>query len=307
MCTGVYITNVHCWTSTHWVRDCRIDIWTFRVGSSGVWIHGKKLVDDRRIIIQTTALRNRSTFAGIGGATEAAACLCAPLIGGFLTDRLSWRWCFYIELPLIVAASILILAFLCTPQKQNTAQLSAVAKLRALDPLGTALVIASLTLLIIALQWGGSKYPWASWRILIALAMSLVLLAAFAYLQHRRRDTALVPPRIFLQHSVLAGFLFSSCNNGSLSVIEYYVRLTFTSYVQLEIEAHFLAATLLPPDDYALLTFPRWPTPSPDSWWPHTVRIECRIPHFAHRMLQTLYDIDRLDYADGGGTNDNTW
>jgi len=173
------------------------------------------------MIIQSTPLPKRSMYAGIGGATEAVASLSAPLVGGLLTDSLSWPWCFYIELPLTVLTFVMVFAFFRGPKNSSPDGLK--ARVRALDLLGTALLIPCLTCLLLALQWGGNRYGWSSWRIITSLAIFALLALAFGFLQYSRGEQATLPPRIIMHRSVLSGFCFSCCNNGALSVIEYYV------------------------------------------------------------------------------------
>ena len=158
---------------------------------------------------------------------EAAATMMAPLVGGALTDYLSWRWCFYIELPLIAVALVLVFSLVPADGQRGVESDNMRAKVRSLDLIGTVLFVPGLTLLIVALQWGGSKYGWSSWRVGVALGLSVAFVAAFAYHQYRMGDAATMPPRILGRRNVLAGVLFSTCNNGALATIEYYVSRRF--------------------------------------------------------------------------------
>ena len=219
-----HLSSIHSWASCNWVCDSWCDFRCLRVRSLTAELDCKPLLTQDSMIIQTTPLRKRSTYAGIGGATEALASLSAPLIGGLLTDQLTWRWCFFIELPLTAVAFIMVKFFFDMSRRDDSAPNTLAAKIRYLDLLGTALFVPSLASLMLALQWGGSKYGWSNWRILTALGVFLLLAAAFAYLQRRRQERATLPPRIILQRSVIFGFWFSCCNNAALSIIEYYVR-----------------------------------------------------------------------------------
>ena len=175
------------------------------------------------IIIQLMPLSHRSKYAGIGAAIEAVASLLAPLIGGALIDGLSWRWCFYVELPFLALA---ILSLLISPnllKGRVLGGLSIPELARSLDLGGTAVFVSAFTLLILALQWGGKQYPWSDWRVLLPLGLSGALTLVFAHLQTRLGEKATMPPRILCRRSVLFGFLFAACNNGALSIVEYYV------------------------------------------------------------------------------------
>ncbi|KAJ8128598.1 hypothetical protein O1611_g5035 [Lasiodiplodia mahajangana] len=179
------------------------------------------------IIVHSTPLRKRPTVAGIGGATEAVASIGAPLIGGLLIDHLSWRWCYYIELPLIALTFFIVLFAYRSPRHRKGTSDQMKTNIRQLDLLGAALFIPCLTTLILALQWGGIKYPWHDWRVLLNLAFFVILLIAFAWLQRHRKDQAMLPTRILVRRSVLAGLCFSLCNNAALSIVEYYMPIYF--------------------------------------------------------------------------------
>lgn len=146
------------------------------------------------------------------------------MLGGFLLDRLSWPWCFYIELPFLAVAFFLLLLTLRSPRRSRQRKLTAAALLEKIEPYSTPVLMAALTCLLLALQWGGSRYAWTEWRILLPLGLFACLVPAYIALQFILGDTATMPRRILARRSVLFGFLFAACNNGALSVIEYYVR-----------------------------------------------------------------------------------
>lgn len=180
------------------------------------------------MILYISPLRKRSTYAGIGAATEATASLLAPLLGGLLTDRLSWRWCFFIQLPLVIAAITLIVSFLDMSVGEVAGSHSISSVLRKLDIMGMVIFMPAMSLLILALQWGGQKYKWSDWPVVLPLCLFATLLCLFIWHQSRLGQRATVPLHILRRRNVLLGFLFSFCNNGSLNIVEYYVRNTLT-------------------------------------------------------------------------------
>ncbi|KAH8764366.1 major facilitator superfamily domain-containing protein [Diaporthe sp. PMI_573] len=179
------------------------------------------------IIIALTPLSSRSKYSGIGAATEAAASLTAPLIGGALVDRLSWRWCFYIELPFLAVSFVLLTFFFKASHGGGVRGPSFKAVLRTLDILGTLILIPAFTCLILALQWGGNEYAWANWRVIMLLVLSVTLATAFVGWQIYLKERATIPGHILKRRNVVCGFLFACCNNGALSVVEYFMPTYF--------------------------------------------------------------------------------
>ena len=172
---------------------------------------------------QCVPLRQRPIIGGIAAGIEGISATAGPLLGGVLTDKISWRWCFYINLPLGCITFILVTLFFENPRQSAYASLPWKQKAARLDLLGTVVFVPSITSLLLALQWGGSKYGWGDVRIIVLLCLSGVLLVGFALQQWRKGDDATLPPRVFGNRSLISGFWFSFCNNSALSIVDYYV------------------------------------------------------------------------------------
>lgn len=176
------------------------------------------------ILVQSMSLRRRPMFVGVMGSFEGVATLAAPLLGGALTQSLNWRWCFYINAP--IGAVTLLLTICCfsdTQKPSDVARMTIKEKVSQLDLLSNLLFLPALTSLFLALSWAGTKYPWDSGRVIGPLITFAVLLAAFVYNQFRRGSAAALPPRVIKRRTVIAGFLFMTCTNGTGSVLEYYL------------------------------------------------------------------------------------
>ena len=96
-----------------------------------------------------------------------------------------------------------------------------------IDPIGTALFIPGIVCLLLALQWGGSTYPWHNARIVALLVLAGVLLIAFIAVQPWKGDHATVPPRIIKNRSVAAGFFWAFCSGAAMMVIIYFLATWF--------------------------------------------------------------------------------
>jgi MFS family permease len=181
------------------------------------------------VMLHTVPLHRRPIFAGFFGATFGIASTVAPLLGGVFTDKVSWRWCFYINLPIGGVSIIVIALILKVPDAENGKMkgLSLRQQFLQLDPLGTSCLLPSIVCLILALQWGGTTYAWSSWRVITLLSLFSILFAIFLGIQAWKKDDALVPLRIVVHRSIAAGALFTFSTAGSMIVIIFYLTIWF--------------------------------------------------------------------------------
>lgn len=108
-------------------------------------------------IIHSVPMQKRPQIQGLFGALFGVASIAGPLIGGAFTSNVTWRWCFYINLP-IGGVAMIFIAFCLEVPEQTTAKISCAEKLLQLDFLGTALLVPGVVCLVLALQWGGQTY-----------------------------------------------------------------------------------------------------------------------------------------------------
>ena len=177
------------------------------------------------ILTQSVPLRKRALYGGLAGGVETVAAVSGPVIGGVLTSKLSFRWCFGINLPLGVFAFAVIAAFFNNPRHNEDTDLPLKQKLQKLDLWATAIFVPSITCLLLALQWGGLRYSWSDWRIIVLFILFAGSLAAFAWLQWKKGENATLPLRILKQRSILSGAFFAGCCTASFTVVEYYMAI----------------------------------------------------------------------------------
>jgi MFS family permease len=176
------------------------------------------------ILIPMVPLHRRPMFQGLFGMVFGIASVMGPLIGGGFTSAASWRWCFYINLP-IGAFTFIFMIFWWNPPAQIFDTDTKLNHLQRLDPLGMFFFLPSIVSLLLALQWGGATYAWSNWRIILLLVIFVVLLVAFISVQILKPETATIPPRVITQRSVAFGTSFTFFLAGSMLMLVYYVPI----------------------------------------------------------------------------------
>ena len=141
-------------------------------------------------------------------------------------SNLTWRWCFYINLPigaLTIVAMFLFLHLESPPREQ----LSLLGQLKRLDPLGLVFFVPSMVCLVLALQWGGTAYPWSAPRIIGLLVTFGITFAAFLVVEALMPQTAMAPARVVLNRSVGGSMLFMLLLSGGIMAVGYYLTIWF--------------------------------------------------------------------------------
>ncbi|TGO44860.1 hypothetical protein BOTNAR_0731g00010 [Botryotinia narcissicola] len=211
--------------------------------NSKVFIVGRAIVNGAILILnETVPLHRRPIFiseryrplaaSSLLWCMFAIATVCVPLIGGFFTEKATWRWCFYINLPVGGAAAFILFFVVKGKSRGNTDTF--LQKLRRMDPIGTLVFIAGISFILLAMQYGGDHYGLRDTRSILLFILGGILLITFITIQFTSGDDATVPIRIIKQRSVASVAWFSLFNSCSFYLVVYYIPIWFQAFQGLD-------------------------------------------------------------------------
>ncbi|OOQ90853.1 major facilitator superfamily transporter [Penicillium brasilianum] len=168
------------------------------------------------ILAESVPLRQRPTWNSIIGSMFAVGSVAGPLLGGAFSDSTTWRWCFYINIPIGGAVMIFIIIFYTGSRgtDKSSRPIGLRGQIERFDLAGTCVFVAATVCLLLALSWGGTTYAWNNARIVVLLTAAGVLFCSFYGIERWKKENAIIPLRLLRRRSIGAAILFGICLGG---------------------------------------------------------------------------------------------
>jgi len=172
------------------------------------------------VLADIVAPRERGRYQGYVASVWAVAAVIGPFLGGFFVDNFTWRWIFFVNLPVGIGALVITSAFLKLPKRDRSDV--------SIDYLGAALLVAAIVSLLLVTEWGGDQYDWISPEILGLLGASVALILLFVWCERRASDP-IIPPRLFtvptFRISASAATVFGMLQFGTVLFVPVYFQI----------------------------------------------------------------------------------
>ena len=182
------------------------------VGAGGLMVGAMAILGD------LVPPRERGRYQGLIGGMMPLAFVGGPLLGGLLTDHLSWRWAFYINIPLGLAALLVTALVMRIPRVRRPARI---------DYLGASLLTVGVVALTLVASWGGTEYAWGSATIVSLAVVAVAALVAFVFAE-RRVAEPILPPRMFRDRNFtvaqVLSFLVGAVMFGAMNFLPQYLQ-----------------------------------------------------------------------------------
>jgi EmrB/QacA subfamily drug resistance transporter len=181
---------------------------------------GGLMILAQAIIADVVPARERGRYMGIMGGVFALSSVAGPLLGGWFTEGIGWRWAFWMNVPLGALAIASAMLFLRLPTNSRTKP--------KLDVAGMALLAVASTCLVLTTTWGGTTYGWGSATIIALIVGTIVAAAAFVSVE-RKATEPIMPPHLFRDRNfnltTIAGLITGIAMFGALAYLPTYLQM----------------------------------------------------------------------------------
>lgn len=208
------------------------------------------------IICDLVPLRERGLYAGLLNACWSVGTLAAPVIGAVLVERASWRWIFFLNLPIAGVALLPVFMLKLRYPHRGTFW----ERIRRIDWIGNGILVLAVVSLLMSITWAGTENPWSSWRTIVPLVMGFVGLGGFvAYEGSPLIQEPTMPLRLFRNRTAAAVFATSFLHGMLLFWIAYFIPIYFQavkeaspirSAVMVRVDSRLPQRTPYPPCDF---------------------------------------------------------
>lgn len=179
------------------------------------------------ILTYSMPLRRRPLVFGLIGGMWGIASVAGPLLGGAFSDNITWRWCFYINLPIGGVAMLVIFLVVHLKRDAEPSTQTVLERILQLDLYGAAVLVPGIICLLLALQWGGADYPWSNSRVIGLFVGFGLMTAIFIGIQIWQGDKGMLPPVLFTDRNLLCAMTFTFLFGAAFFPLVYYLSLYF--------------------------------------------------------------------------------
>ncbi|KAK4555208.1 hypothetical protein LTR86_007504 [Recurvomyces mirabilis] len=182
------------------------------------------------IISASVPLHKRPALIGILQALAQLGIVFGPLIGGALTQYTTWRWCFYINLPIGAVAGVLLVFDKIPDAYQKPPAMEVLRDIHhKLDLIGFVLFAPAVIMLLLAMLWGGNDYAWNSATVIGLFCGFGGLIIVWGFWNWYKKDDALIPISMITRTTVWSGCVVVGCLMAGLYIAAYYLPIYFQS------------------------------------------------------------------------------
>ncbi|KAJ7116710.1 putative MFS drug transporter [Mycena epipterygia] len=174
------------------------------------------------IVSDVVSLRERGKYQGILGASVAISYGCGPVIGGLFVEYSTWRWIFWLTLPLTVVSAVAVYFFMPLKTVDGDWRL----KLQRIDFVGSLLILLASTLLVLSLTWASGSYKWQNPHVFATLIIGCTISVAFVLWELKVPAFPVIPMYIFKKR-IVVGAGMTQIINGFLTVVQVFYLPTF--------------------------------------------------------------------------------
>ncbi|GKZ39265.1 hypothetical protein AbraIFM66950_012188 [Aspergillus brasiliensis] len=200
------------------------------LGGSGMGIMVNIIISD------LFSLRDRGLYLAVTSLVWAVGSAVGPVLGGVFATKLSWRWCFWINLPIGALSFTVLLLYLHVPNPRTPLTTG----LQAIDWPGILLILSSAVMILLALDLGDAVYPWSSATIICLIIFGILTMSLFAVNEYKLAHNPIIPFHLFSSPTKAAPYIVFACNNYVFIGLAYYLPL----YAQSVLAASALSSGL---------------------------------------------------------------